>query len=236
MRQSLVASRIYHARATEETDHFVDYHTHMFDLTADEERLFKKLNSPILIQNYLDKLPMNHEKSGHTHYSPRKVLKKKKAQCIEGAMLAAAILWYHGQQPLLMDLVSHEQDDDHVIALYKKNGYWGAISKTNHPGLRFRDPVYKTVRELAVSYFHEWFFYVSGEKTLVSYSDPVNLKKLGLDWVTTEKGLWHIDGILDKTRHHRIYPRTQKKFIRNATKIERDAASRIEWPRSNPQT
>ena len=214
----------------------MDYDIHMFDLTPDEKKLFKSLNTPIRVQEFLDKLPMNHEKSGHTHYSPRKVLRKKKAQCIEGAMLAAAIFWYHGEEPVLMDLVSHVQDDDHVIALYKKNGYWGAISKTNHPGLRFRDPVYKTPRELALSYFHEWFFYVSGEKTLISYSDPVNLKKFEKGWVTSEKNLWEADTLLAKAPHHLIYTKSQKKYIRNATKIEREAASRIEWPRSHPRT
>jgi hypothetical protein len=208
----------------------------MFDLNADEKKLFKSLNSPIKIQNFLDKLPMNHEKSGHTHYSPRKVLKKKKAQCIEGAMLAAAIFWFRGEKPLLLDMVSHEQDDDHVLALYKVNGLWGAISKTNHPGLRFRDPVYKTVRELALSYFHEWFFYVSGEKTLISFSDPLDLSKFGTEWVTSEKNQWFVDEELGKKSHHLFYPPSQKRFIRNATKIEREAASRIEWPRSNPRT
>jgi hypothetical protein len=208
----------------------------MFGLSPKEEALFKRLSTPIKIQDYLDLLPMNHEKGGETHMSPRRVIKEKKAHCIEGALLAAAALWYHGEEPLLMDLVSHWEDDDHVVALYKKNGYWGAISKTNHPGLRWRDPVYKNVRELAVSYFHEWFFYADGKKTLKEYSKPLNLKKLGTDWVTSEKNLWNIDTELNALPHFRIYPKANARAIRNATPIERKAASTEEWSERDPRT
>jgi hypothetical protein len=208
----------------------------MWNLTKAEEKLLGKLSSPIKIQNYLDRLPINHEKQGETHMSPRLVIREKKAHCFEGALLAAAALWYHGEKPLLMDLVSHPQDDDHVITLYKKNGYWGAISKTNHPGLRFRDPVYKTTRELAVSYFHEWFFYADGIKSLVSYSKPLNLKTLGTSWITDEDGLWHFDKHLNRLPHFRIYPAQNKRHIRPASKIERKAAATEEWLESDPRT
>ena len=104
--------------------------------------------------------------------SPRRVLATRTAHCFEGALLAATVLWMQGEIPLLLDLATNAQDIDHVVALYKCNGYWGAISKTNHAVLRFRDPVYKTIRELALSYFHEYYLEATGEKTLISYSLP----------------------------------------------------------------
>src|SRR3989344_7323650 len=126
----------------------------MFGLSPRELRILQKLTTPAKIQDFLDSLPMNHEKKGETHMSPRRVLCEKKAHCIEGALLAAVALWLHGEPPIIMNLSSRlgKGDVDHVVALYKRNGYWGAISKTNHSVLRFRDPIYRTPRELALSY------------------------------------------------------------------------------------
>src|SRR3954471_11918592 len=104
----------------------------MFNLTKDELKVLRKLNTPIKIQDFLDTLPINFEKLGDTQMSPRRVLREKKAHCIEGALLAATALWLHGKEPLLLDLKAVPHDDDHVVALYKINGLWGAISKTNH--------------------------------------------------------------------------------------------------------
>ena len=104
------------------------------------------------------------------------VLRAGKAHCMEGALLAAAILEFHGHKPLLLDLRSTSEDLDHVVALFKQNGYWGAISKTNHVVLRYREPIYGSVRELAMSYFHEYFL-DNGKKTLREYSVPVDLGK-----------------------------------------------------------
>lgn len=129
----------------------------MFGLTKHEETLLRKLKTPALIQDYLDRLPINFESEGDTHYSPRVVLRKKTAHCIEGALLAATALWLQGKAPLLLDLKTKQHDDEHVVALFKDGTYWGAISKTNHGVLRYRDPIYKTVRELALSYYHEYF-------------------------------------------------------------------------------
>ena len=122
--------------------------------------------------------------------SPRRALREGKMHCFEGALLAATALWLRGEGPLLLDLKTKD-DFDHVVALYKKNDRWGAISKTNHATLRFRDPVYRTVRELAVSYFHEYFDNKSGKKTLRSYSRPLDLRTFGTNWITTEKDLYH---------------------------------------------
>ena len=121
----------------------------MFGLSKKELVVFKKLNTPIKIQNFLDKIPMNWEKRGETYMSPRRALRAQNMHCLEGAVFAATALWLQGEKPLLLDLKANG-DDDHVVALYKRNGYWGAISKTNHAALRFRDPVYKTIRELAL--------------------------------------------------------------------------------------
>ena len=208
----------------------------MLGLNPKELKLFRKLKTPIQIQNFLDSMPMNHEKGGETHRSPRYALKAKKAHCIEGALIAATALWVNGEEPLLLDLVSVEEDDDHVVTLYKRNGHWGAISKTNHPGLQYRDPIYKTIRELAVSYFHEWYFFIDGIKTLRTYSKPLNLKKLGSEWITAEGDLWFIDSWLEKLPHYRLFPKENQKFIRNARWFERQAAKREEWLESDPRT
>ena len=210
----------------------------MFGLTRDELRIVKQLKTPIQIQDFLDAIPMNHEKQGDTHFSPRRVLRERKAHCIEGALLAATALWLSGEPPLIMDLSTRpgSGDDDHVVALYKRGGYWGAISKTNHATLRFRDPVYRTPRELALSYFHEWFMFSTSEKTLVSYSRPLNLARLGIDWITAEEDLWHLDDVLNDLPHYDLVPKGNRKHIRKADTMELTAGKLVEWPESNPHT
>ncbi|MES2135328.1 MAG: hypothetical protein V4449_03755 [Patescibacteria group bacterium] len=208
----------------------------MFDLTKQELAILKKLSSPIKIQDFLDTLPINYEKRGETHMSPRRVLRERKAHCIEGALLAATALWIHGEEPLLMDLTAAPEDDDHIVALYKKNGYWGAISKTNHATLRFRDPIYKTLRELALSYFHEWFLDENGAKMLRSYSKPFNLKKLGTSWITAAEELWYLDEHLDNSPHFPLLPKENKKHLRPADNMERSAGNLREWKKNNPKT
>lgn len=208
----------------------------MFGLTSKEEKFLRTLKTPALIQDFLDALPFNFEKNGETHRSPREVLKAKKAHCIEGALVAAVALWLQGKPPLLLDLKTKLSDDEHVVALFKQNGYWGAISKTNHAVLRFRDPIYKTVRELALSYYHEYFREKDGVKTLISYSRPVDLRTLGNNWVTAEKDLWNIDDLLNKARHFSLVPKIHDKNIRKATKLERRTLSFREWEKGNPRT
>ncbi|MEK7065905.1 MAG: hypothetical protein AAB938_00970, partial [Patescibacteria group bacterium] len=162
----------------------------MFGLSEKEWGTLKRLSTPHKIQDFLDTLPINFEKSGDTCLSPRAVLREKKAHCIEGALLAATALWIAGKRPLLLDFKTTPEDEDHVVALFKENGYWGALSKTNHAVLRFRDPIYRTVRELALSYFHEYFMVETGKKTLKSFSRPFSLKRFGTKWITSEKNLW----------------------------------------------
>lgn len=189
--------------------------------SAPEIILFKKLNTPAKIQDYLNTLKFNFEKNGETCYSPRFVIKNKTAHCMEGAMLAAAILEFHGAKPLVMDLRSIKpQDDDHVVAIFKQFRCFGAISKTNHGVLRYREPIYKSVRELALTYFHEYFLN-NGQKTLREYSEPFNLNYFNkLNWRTSEKDLFVIPQTLDKIKHYKILNSTQIKNLRKADPIE----------------
>jgi hypothetical protein len=202
-----------------------------FWLTHDESRILKRFNTPIKIQDFLDSLPFNFEEKGETHMSPRRVLRTRRANCIEGALLAALALQQNGERPLLMDFRARRNDDDHVVALYKRNGYWGLLSKTNHATIRFRDPIYKTLRELALSYFHEWFSNTTGEKTLESYSDPLDLSKIKKDWVTDEQELWWLDQKLDALPHHALVPKNNRKYLRPADVMELKAGRFTEWRR-----
>ena len=162
--------------------------------------------------------------------SPCSVMENKKAHCIEGALLASVALWAHGRYPLIINLkVNDTSDYDHIITLYKENGYYGAISKTNHNVLRFRDPIYKTIRELVLSYFHEYFLTNNGKKTLLGYSRPINVKKFGIKWVTTKENLWDIAEKIYKSPVIKIVPEKNKKLIRRSTTVERKSAGIQEW-------
>ncbi len=153
---------------------------------------------------------------------------------MEGAVFAAAVLAYHNQQPLLMDIQSTEVDFDHVVALFKQNGRWGAISKTNHPVLRYRDPVYASVRELAMSYFHEYFLGPQfkgrrGQKTMRAYSKPFDLTRYKPEqWVVAKAIDWLAEP-LDKSPHSPAASRLAMKHLRPSTKIEIMSAETTEW-------
>ncbi len=198
-------------------------------LTPDEVKIFSKLNSPTRIQDYLDTLIINFEMNTQTHRSPRRAIQAGEVQCIEAACIAATALWLHGHPPLLLDLTAKKGDWDHVVALYKVDGYWGSISKSNHAVIRFRDAVYKSVRELSVSYFHEWFPESTGERTLRSYSTPLNMKKFGTDWVTSPDDLWWLDRELDALPHSPIAPPKHLKSARRADPMEIKIGSLVEY-------
>lgn len=200
-------------------------------LTKKELSLLRRLNTPGKIQNFLDDIPTNFELNGETNMSPRKTLREGKAHCFEGALIAALALWINGHKPLIMDLKSIHPDVDHVVAPYKINGYWGCVSKTNHATIRYRDPVYKTIRELAMSYFHEWFLDKNGKKTLKSFSEPLDLRKYKKDWVTEEKDLWDLVDILDGLPHFKVAPDKNLKLLRTADTMERKAGKIVEWGR-----
>lgn len=208
----------------------------MFGLTKKELKIFKKLTTPIKIQDFLDSMPVNWEKKGETYMSPRRALQAQKMHCFEGALFAAVALWLNGEEPLVMDF-KNKGDDDHVVALYRRNGYWGAISKTNHASVRFRDPVYKTLRELALSYFHEYFRERDGKKTLVSFSSrPFDLRVFGTGWITTPEDLDAIAEAVDAAPHTMVYPKQNARFIRTADAMEQKAGRLIEWKKSDPRT
>lgn len=191
-------------------------------------RILDKLETPAMIQRYLNSMPFNFEKNGETYMSPRRSMESKKAHCFEGALIASLALWLHGERPLLMDLKTTSDDVDHVVALFRRNGCWGAISKTNHAALRYRDPVYRTQRELAMSYFHEYFLN-DGEKTLRSFSEPFDLSRRGHEWITEENELYELVSEVDHSPHKDLLNKEQIASLINADKIERKAGIMTEW-------
>lgn len=201
----------------------------MFGLVSEELRVLRRLNTPRKVQDYLDSLPLNFEPEGDTCFSPRQVMREKRAHCIEGAMLAALAFRLHGQKPLILDLESARHDFDHVIALFKQHGCWGAVSKTNHAVLRYREPVYRTIRELVLSYFHEYFD-GKGFKTLRRYSQPVDLSRFDKqNWMTNEKDNWFVAQYLVEVEHLPLLTRSQMATLRKADPIEIEAGEIIEW-------
>ncbi len=196
----------------------------------EDQRLFEKLNTPQKIQDFIDTIPINFEPKGDTCFSPKMVLQQRRAHCIEGAILAARILRYHGYQPLIVDLETTKDDFDHVIAVFKQHGHWGAISKTNHAVLRYREPVYKTIRELVISYFHEYFKNETGKKTLRSFTKPINLKMFDhKEWMTSSEEVWYIAEYLADAPHTALISSEQIKTLRPATSVERRLGEIVEW-------
>ena len=179
-----------------------------------ELRVFEALDKPWKIQWFLDnKLSYN---KGDECFSPKMVLKFRMAACFDGALFAAAVLRFHGFKPLVIGLRAVE-DEDHILAVFKSNGRWGSIGKSKFFGLRFRDPVFKSIRELALSYFNNYFNY-NGKKTLREFSVPLNLSVFDKDgWMNSEKPLWFIGEKLDKTPHKKVL---DKKSISHLSKVE----------------
>ena len=164
----------------------------VYGLVPSEIRALKALRTPQRIQYFLDaEIAYNKEPDGETIRSPRRVLRDQVAHCLEGALFAAAALRMHGHRPLLLDLGS-VRDDDHVLAIFRQYNCWGAVAKSNYSGVRFREPVYRTLRELVMSYF-EHYFNLKREKSLRNYSRPVNLARFDrIAWMTSEEDLWPI--------------------------------------------
>ncbi len=167
----------------------------------DELAFLRRLKTPESIQLFLDsEIAYNKEPRGPTCRSARAVLRDRVAHCVEGALFAAAALRLQGHPPLLLDLEA-VRDDDHVLAIFRQYGHWGAIAKSNYSGLRFREPVYRTLRELAISYF-EHYFNAAGEKTLRNYSRPVNLARFDrIGWMTAEGDVWEVPNYLTGIPH-----------------------------------
>jgi hypothetical protein len=190
------------------------YSSETFGLSLSELRSLRALKTPARIQKFVDALPYQY---ADTAWSPRRVLRERKGHCLEGALLAAAALRVNGYPPLLVDLEA-VRDDDHVLAVYREGGLWGSIAKSNFAGLRFRAPVYRTLRELALSYF-ENYYNLRGERTLRAYSKPVNLMRLdGQNWMTSEEDVWCVPELLIAARH---YPLLPDKVARNLPRLDR---------------
>jgi hypothetical protein len=185
-----------------------------FGLLPAELRTLSSLKTPARIQRFVDELTYDY---ADTARSPRRILRERRGHCLEGALLAAAALRVQGHPPLVMDLES-VHDDDHVVALYREHGLWGAIAKSNYAGLRFRVPVYRTLRELALSYF-EQYYNLRGERTLRHYSRAVNLSRLdNLHWMTAEEDVWCVPELLISARH---YPLMPNKVARALPRLDR---------------
>ena len=200
----------------------------MQDFTKKEKALIKKLDTPAKVQDFLNSIPFNFEQWGETLKSPIFTLRNNNAHCFEGALLGAYVLSQHGFKPYLMHLKAVKEDYDHVITPFKIGKFWGALSKTNHAVLRYREPIYKNIRELAMSYFHEYFLN-NGEKTLRQYSTLLNLNAFEKDWPVAKEDLWGIDDALNKLKHYDIVPKHQLKKLRKADRIEIKAGKIVEW-------
>lgn len=179
--------------------------------TAAELRKLRSLKTPYGIQRFLDAMPYHLADSA---YSPRRVLRENTSHCFEGALFAAAALRVNGYPPLILDLEA-EHDTDHVIAIFRQNGHWGALAKSNYTGCRYREPVYRSLRELAISYF-EGYFNLRRERSLRTFSRPVNMARFDhRGWMTSEEPLWYVAEYLFDIHHYRLLtPASEKKLHR----------------------
>jgi hypothetical protein len=200
-------------------------------LTPVERRLFARLDSPQKIQTFIDKLPANFEPGGDTLMSPRRMMKAKVAHCAEGAMFAAAVLAFHGKDAWLLDIRSLPSDHDHIVTLFKQRGLWGAISKTNHAILRWRDAIYRSPRELAMSYAHEYCL-PGGKKSMLEFSRPFSLVRFAPKrWVIAEEELHWLMDRLDDAPHIPVAPAHALRARRRSSPIELKAQEVVEWKR-----
>lgn len=177
--------------------------------TAAELRKLRSLKNPYGIQRFLDEMPYHLADTG---WSPRRVLRENTSHCFEGATFAAAALRVNGYPPLVFDLEA-DRDTDHVVAIYRENGHWGAVAKSNYTGCRYREPVYRSLRELAMSYF-DVYFNLRRERSLRTFSRPVNLARFDRQqWMTTDKPLWFIALYLFDVHHYRLLTPTMVKKL-----------------------
>lgn len=169
-------------------------------LTADERRVVAGLDSPVTIQAFLDAIPYS---TDDFYRCPLRVLRERTAHCFDGALFGAAMLRFQGYPPLILDILA-ERDDEHLLALFRVDGHWGAVAKSNFVGLRFREPVYRTLRELVMSYFED-YFNAEGEKTLRGYTVPLDLSAYDrYGWMTDDAILDAIADRTDRIRRYRV--------------------------------
>ena len=179
--------------------------------SAAERRKLRSLKTPHGIQRFLDDMPYP---LADTAYSPRRVLRENTSHCFEGALFAAAALRANGYPPLILDLEA-DHDTDHVIAIFRQNGHWGAVAKSNYTGCRYREPVYRSLRELALSYF-EVYFNLRRERSLRTFSRPVNMARFDRrEWMTTEEPMWFVaEYLFDIFHYPLITPAMAKRLHR----------------------
>lgn len=184
-----------------------------FGLTREEWLLLRSLKTPGRVQRFLDEdIRYNKEHDGPSCRSARRVIRDRLAHCMEGAFFAAAALRVLGHPPLLLDLEA-VRDVDHVLAIYRERGHWGSIAKSNYASLRFREPVYRTTRELVMSYF-EHYHNEAGEKTLRAYSRPVRLERFDkLGWMTAEEDVWPVPEYLCTISHRPVISRAMEQRL-----------------------
>jgi hypothetical protein len=183
-----------------------------------------RLDSPPAIQAFVSAIPTNRERGGETLLSVAQVLRQQRAHCIEAAFVAACALWIRGEAPLLMHLDCAPSDDPHVVTLFRRDGAWGAISKSNGAHLRYRDPVYRTLRELAMSYLHEYFDR-RGRKTLMSHSGAFDMRRLDASqWVSRSDDCEEANARLAFARHYPLLNSRQRTLLSARDKFERRIA------------
>ncbi len=200
-------------------------------LARGEFAILRRLSTPEKTQAFLNAIPSNHELGGETILSVREVLRQRRAHCIEGAFVAACALWIHGDPPLVLHLDCDASDVPHVITLFRRGGYWGAVSKTNGAVLRYRDPIYRSLRELALSYFHE-YSNKRGHKTLRSFSGAFDLRRVDPEqWVTRAGACQEVNDRLGVIRHYPLITRRQEHLLARRDPFERDLARRLQYPK-----
>lgn len=200
-------------------------------LTQSQAKALGALRTPEAIQSFVSHIPMNFEPGGGTALSVTEVLKQNRAHCIEAAMVAACAFWMNGEPPLLMDMGSDWGDDDHVVALFRRRGHWGCVSKSNGPWLRYRDPIYRSLRELALSFMHEYS--KKRRKTLRTYSVAVDLRRMDPRlWVTNPRFCEEVVDLLTVARHYRLMPRGVRLRLRDRVEMAADAVDEHPHPKS----
>jgi len=199
-------------------------------LSKREWSLLKRLSSPEKIQAFLNDIPINHEIGGETLLSVREVIRQRRAHCMEGALVAACALWLQGKPPLVMHLDCTASDYPHVVTLFQRGTSWGAISKVNGMSLRYRDPIYRTLRELAMSYFHEYCD-KQGRKTLRSFSLPLDLRTIDPSlWITSSEA-WETHDLLASRRHYALISSSQERSLSRRSTFERREAKAVQYPK-----
>ena len=199
-------------------------------LSRRDYAVLARLRTPHQVQDFVNALPINHEIGGETAYSVCEVLHHRRAHCIEAALVAACALWIHGEPPRVMRLDCDASDYPHIVALFRRGVCWGAISKSNGVALRFRDPVYRSLRELAMSYFHEYST-PGGRKTLRGYSTPLDLRRIDPRlWVTAE-GCWELHDRLERARHYALVSTRQAARLARRDGFERSVGRLAQFPR-----